>query len=135
MNIVVLDASAGAEIVAQTSTGRRLLALTPRDRAWWAPDHFHVEAAGALRRMLLKGLITEDRADAALHRLLRLPIRVASGRPLLEEAWKLRHNVILQDGIYVVLAHHLGAPLLTGDRKLAAAPSLPAQILHLSPAT
>jgi predicted nucleic acid-binding protein len=79
VNIVVLDASAGAEIVAQTGTGRRLLALTPRNRTWWAPDHFHVEATGAIRRRLMKGLIR-------------------------------------------------------GDRKLAGAPKLPIQVLHLSPA-
>jgi predicted nucleic acid-binding protein len=30
-----------------------------------------------------------------------------------------------QDGVYVVLAKHLNAPLLTGDRKLAGAPKLP----------
>jgi predicted nucleic acid-binding protein len=135
VSIVVLDASAGAEIVAQTGTGKRLLALTPRNRIWWAPDHFHVEATGALRRMLMKDLITEDRAEVALRRLLRLPIHIAAGRPLIAEAWTMRHNYIIQDGVYVVLAKHLNAPLLTGDRKLAGAPKLPIQVLHLSPAT
>lgn len=135
MNIVVLDASAGAELVAQTSLGRRLLALTPRERTWWAPDHFHVEAASAIRRMAMKGLISSDRADTALGRLLRLPIHIAAGRPLIAEAWTFRHNLIVQDAIYVVLAKHLDAPLLTGDRRLAAAPTIPVQVLHLSPAT
>ena len=62
MNAVVLDASAGAEIVARTTLGRGLLALVPDDRVWWVPDHFHVETAGALRRMLLKDLIDQRRA-------------------------------------------------------------------------
>lgn len=134
MNAVVLDASAGAEIVARTALGRRLLALAPRDRAWWVPDHFHVETAGALRRMLLSGLIDEPRAASALDRLLRLPASVARSAPLLAEAWRYRNNLIVHDAVYVVLAEHLGAPLLTGDRKMAGAPNLPVQVLYLSAA-
>ena len=48
------------------------LALAPRDRTWWVPDHFHVEAAAALRPMLLQGLIDDRRAGSALERLLAL---------------------------------------------------------------
>ena len=44
----------------------------------------------------------------------------------------LRKNIIIHDAVYVALARHLGAPLLTGDRRLAGAPNLPVQILHLS---
>ena len=131
MSAVVLDASAGAEIITRTAVGRSLLALAPRGRVWWVPDHFHVEAAGAVRRMLLKGLIDEQRASSALERLLALPVKVNRSRPLLKEAWAYRHNLILQDAVYVVLATHLDAPLLTGDKKLAKAPNLPIQILHL----
>lgn len=135
MNAVVLDASAGAEIVARTTLGRRLLALVPRDRTWWVPDHFHIETAGALRRMLLSGSIDEARASAALDRLLRLPASVARSVPLLADAWRLRNNLIVHDAVYVALAEHLDAPLLTGDRKLAGAPNLPVTVLHLSAAT
>ncbi len=134
MNAVVLDASAGAEIVARTAVGRRLLALAPRDREWWVPDHFHIEVAGALRRMLLRGLIDEARATSALTRVLRLPASVARSAPLLPEAWRYRNNLIVHDAVYVVLAEHLGAPLLTGDRKMASAPNLPVSVLHLSAA-
>jgi predicted nucleic acid-binding protein len=65
----------------------------------------------------------------------RLPVHIASGRPLIAEAWTLRNNLIIRDGVYVILAKHLNTPLLTGDRKLAGAPKLPIQVLHLSPAT
>ena len=129
---VVLDASAGAEIVVRSALGRRLLALAPHDRAWWVPDHFHVEAAGALRRMLLKNLIDESRANEALARLLALPVTVTRSQPLIAEAWTYRSNLIIHDAVYIVLAKHLAAPLLTGDRKMAGAPNLPVTILHIS---
>jgi predicted nucleic acid-binding protein len=132
VNPVVLDASAAAEIVARTTLGRRLLALAPRDRRWWVPDHFHVESAGALRRMLLNGLIDQTRADTALTRLLSLPVTVARSQLLIAEAWTYRQNLILQDAVYVVLAKHLGASVLTGGRKIAGAPNLPVRVLHIS---
>jgi predicted nucleic acid-binding protein len=96
------------------------------------PDHFHVETAGAVRRMLLRGIIDESRATAALVRLHRLPVMVARSEPLIDEAWSYRSNLIVQDAVYVVLARHLDAPVLTGDRKMAGAPNLPASILHIA---
>jgi predicted nucleic acid-binding protein len=61
---------------------------------------------------------------------LSQPVTVARSRPLLPEAWTLRHNLIVQDAVW--LARHLDAPLLTGDRRLANAPRLPVQVLHTS---
>jgi predicted nucleic acid-binding protein len=132
VSTVVLDASAGAGIVMRSALGRRLLSLAPRDRQWWVPDHFDVEAAGAVRRMLLRGVIDETRATSAIERLLTLRVVVSRSQPLISEAWTLRRNIIIHDAIYVALARHIGAPLLTGDRRLAGAPNLPIQILHLS---
>ena len=95
------------------------------------PDHFHVEATGAIRRMLLKGLIDEQRAASAVGNLLSLPVTVSRSRSLIAEAWALRRNLIVQDAVYIVLAKHLDAPLLTGDRRMAGAPNLPVRVLHL----
>ena len=134
MNAVVLDASAAAEIVVRTTIGRRLLALVPRDRTWWVPDHFHVETAGAIRRMLNNELVDVTRANAALERLLTLPVTVSRSQPLIAEAWTYRNNLIIHDAVYVVLARHLDAPLLTADRRIARAPQLPVRVLHISTA-
>ncbi|MGQ0825366.1 MAG: hypothetical protein ACT4OX_10130 [Actinomycetota bacterium] len=38
--------------------------------------------------------------------------------PLVAEAWALRHNVTVADGLQVVLARHLDAPLVTTDLRL-----------------
>ena len=45
-------------------------------------------------------------------------------RVLLHEDWSLRHNVSACDALYVALARRLACPLVTLDRRLAAAPHL-----------
>jgi predicted nucleic acid-binding protein len=42
--------------------------------------------------------------------------------PIVEAAWGLRHNVSLNDALYLALARTIGCPLLTFDRGLATAP-------------
>jgi predicted nucleic acid-binding protein len=132
VTIVVLDASAAAELVTRSALGRRLRKLAPPDATWWAPDHLYVEAAAAIRRLRLRGIITAERADAAIVRLLTLPVTVVRSKPLMREAWVMRDNLTVADAIYVVLARHVDGPLLTGDRHLARAPKLRITVLHLS---
>jgi len=84
--------------------------------------------------MLLKNFIDEPRATKALTRLMTLPVTVSRSHLLVPEAWTLRNNLIVQDAVYVVLARHLKAALLTGDQRLAAAPNLPIRVLHISAA-
>lgn len=60
MTPVVIDASAGAEIVMRTRRGQALARLLPGDVVGWVPDHFYVEVAGVLRRRLIvERVITE----------------------------------------------------------------------------
>jgi predicted nucleic acid-binding protein len=123
--VVVVDASAGAEIVAKTARGERLATLVPRGARRDIPDHFTVETAGVLRRWELSGKLTRDQAAAALSRLVRWPGYRYPLTPLLEEAWTYRHNLMIADALYVVLALRLNADLITGDLRLANAPNLP----------
>jgi hypothetical protein len=44
---VVIDASAGVEILANTAHGRGLARLLPTDAVGWVPEHFYVEVAGS----------------------------------------------------------------------------------------
>lgn len=120
---VVVDASAGVEIALRTTDGQRLVAHV-RGRIPHVPDVFYVEAAAALRRMENRGLLTATAAWDAVHHLHGWRARVAASRQLLFAAWTLRHNLTVPDAIYVVLARQLGAVLVTGDRRLAAAPRL-----------
>ena len=63
----------------------------------------------------------EDRADAALLDLARLPLRRIDHVGLLHRAWELRHNFSFYDGLYVALAEILDMPLVTLDRRLTRA--------------
>lgn len=90
----------------------------------WTVEHFHVEVAKVLRRAVLQKLIDDETATSRVLELTDWKLRVVRTRPLLAEAWKLRHNLIIHDALYVVLAHQLGATLVTGDRKLVNAPGV-----------
>lgn len=70
-----------------------------------------------------------------LRQLTTWPLRVAQVRSLFADAWRLRHNITFADATYVALAEHLGAPLLTGDHRLAEAPTLPVPVLRLPAGT
>lgn len=59
------------------------------------------------------------------------PLRVTQTRTLFADAWRRRASITFADGIYVVLAEHLGAPLLTDDRRLVKTPNLGVQALQL----
>lgn len=122
MTPLVIDASAGVELVLNTSIGRRLGArisgLDP-----WVPDLFYTEVGGVLRRMELAGTITVTRANLAIDRLLALRARRVDVKPLIRDVWALRHNITIADAVYVILARHLAAGLVTGDRRLARAPA------------
>ncbi len=72
----------------------------------------------------MNGRHTEAQVRVALDRLLDAPVRRVAVRRLISEAWLLRHNMTIADSLYVVLARHLGADLVTTDLKLANSPTL-----------
>lgn len=83
------------------------------------------------RRWDLNGVLTPDQISEAVRQLAAWPLRVAQVRSLFADAWRHRHNITFADATYVVLAEHLGAPLLTGDHRLASGPTLPVPVLRL----
>lgn len=123
MTDVVVDASAGVEMALRTQTGRQLSGRLAGGGVY-VSESFYTEAAGVLRRMLARGEITAERAQQALADLLALETHRVSVKPLISEAWELRHNVIVADAVYVVVARRFGCVLLTGDQRLAGAPNL-----------
>lgn len=80
-----------------------------------------VEVAQVLRRYAANGEIDNDRGRAALADLADLPLHRYPHDFLLPRVWELRSNLTAYDAVYVTLAEALGAPLLTRDRRLAAA--------------
>ena len=132
MTKVVVDASAGVEIAAETASGRALGRLLPASAELWVPEHFFAECGAVLRKWGNGDVLSTEQLEVAIERLLRLPVRRAQLRELFRDAWARRHNMTFGDALYVGLAVDIGAALLTGDHRLAAAPTMPVPVLHLS---
>lgn len=126
MSDVVIDASAGAEIVANTRRGRALARLVPPEAEGWVPEHFYSEVLGVIRRrVVVDGTLTEDQGRLAVEALTIWRLHRASTAPLVSAAWVYRHNMTAADALYVVLAEHLNAHFLSDDHNLLDGPTFP----------
>ena len=85
------------------------------------PSLCDVEVAAGLRRGVLRGLLSSERANAAIEDYLDLPVSRHGHRSLLVPILELRANFSVYDAAYVALAIRLGADLLTADAALARA--------------
>ena len=129
MTAVVIDASAGAEIVADTRRGRALARLIPAEAEGWVPEHFYAEVLGVIRRQtLITKTMSEPKGAAAIAGLRSWHLHRASVVPLIEAAWVYRHNMTAADAIYVALAEHLQADFLSDDHNLVEAPTFPSHV-------
>jgi predicted nucleic acid-binding protein len=119
---MVLDTSACLDIILDTAAGRvlREQALAG-DAVLAAPGLLWVEVGRVLWRKAAGGVLTHGAAGTALADFLDLGVIEAETGPLLVPAWHLRHNVTVQDGMFVALAEITGEPLLTTDLRLASA--------------
>lgn len=97
------------------------------------PELFYVACGAVLRRWDVNAILTPAQVASAVEALMSWPLWVTQVRTLWRDAWRLRANVTFADSVYAALAEHLGADLLTDDRKLAAAPTLPVRVLQLPP--
>jgi predicted nucleic acid-binding protein len=111
MKAFVIDASA-------VGTGSPL--ITEAD-ALFAPELIDLEVANLLRKSVLR--YEKDAAEASriLAAWAENDVVRFSHVPYLDTVWSLRHNITSYDAAYVALAMHLGAVLLTADRRLATA--------------
>jgi predicted nucleic acid-binding protein len=120
--VIVVDASVLAPVVADEGDDGRRFRERLRDETVIGPDLLRVEVVSVLRRHAANGSLTAEQADVAVDDLLAFPILVFPTAPLLDRAWQLRHNISVYDSCYVALAEAVEHPLLTADRRLAAAP-------------
>lgn len=120
--MIVLDASAAIEWIAQSAAGERVARwLFSPAQAIYAPQLLDVEVLQSLRRAVRAGEASPERAAAALQDFLDLPITRHPHEPLLWRIWDLRENLTAYDAASVALAEYLGAPLLTCDSRIRTA--------------
>lgn len=125
--MIVLDTSAALELLIADTPDPALAARVGADGDLHAPHLIDVEFLQALRRLVATGAVSEDRATDARADFADLALTRYPHEPLADRAWALRHTVSAYDGMFVALAELLGAPLVTCDRRLAAAPGLHAR--------
>lgn len=86
----------------------------------YAPDLVWPETLNTLRRMMLRGDLSDDRATQAALELSDVRLVCFSHAPSRERVWQLRHDLTAYDATYLALALGLDDPLLlTGDSALA----------------
>jgi predicted nucleic acid-binding protein len=127
--MIVIDASAVLETLLRTPNARAVEGrIFDPSETLHAPYLLDVEVAQVLRRYAANGEIDGERGRMALADLADFPLNRYPHEFLLPRIWDLRQNLTAYDAVYVALAEALDAPLLTCDRRLAAAPGHLARI-------
>jgi predicted nucleic acid-binding protein len=127
--VIVVDASALLEALLQTPAAAAIEArLFDDELPLHAPHLIDLEITQVLRRYAAIGQVDAARCQDALDDLQDYSLRRYQHDVLLPRVWELRHNLTAYDATYVALAEALDAPLLTRDRRLAAAPGHHARV-------
>lgn len=116
--MIVVDASAAVLGLLNDGDARAVLAA----ESLGVPHLADSEVANALRAQVARGSVAESDARLALDRWGELGVTRYPAVGLLDRIWELRSSVTAYDATYVALAEATGCALLTGDRRLAAAP-------------
>lgn len=87
------------------------------------PDVLIFETIAVLRRLRLRGELSERRGRGAIADLADVPLELFASLPLRDRVWQLKENLTTADALFVALAERLDEPLLTRDAPLAAAAS------------
>ena len=128
--MIVLDASAVIELLVDSERGRLVdRHLEEADGRAHSPGLLDLEVAQVLRRWEDAGGLGPTRGRATVEILADLPIRRHPVRALLPRVWDLRANLTAYDAAYVALAEALACPLVTFDRRIAAAPGHDARVV------
>jgi predicted nucleic acid-binding protein len=119
--MIVLDASALADfLLGREAALEAILEALSNHPSLHAPELVEPETLSVLRRHVLSGSLSVERADAAVQDLAALRLAHHPHAPLRERVWALRDSLTTYDATYLALAEALPDPvLITGDGGLA----------------
>ena len=117
---LIVDASAMVDLLVGSPLAKPIETRL-RGHSLHAPAHFDAEVLSALGRLQRSGQMSVRQTSSRIGRVASAPIERHLLPPLLEGAWKRRHDVRLVDALYVELAKNLQATILTTDSGLASA--------------
>ncbi len=126
--MLVVDSSAVLAALAARYPAAGLVERLAEDGDLHAPHLIDTEVLHALRRMLRRGQISDERAHDARTDYAELTLVRYPHEPLNDRVWELRENLTAYDATFVALAEALDVPLVTCDARLAAAPGHRARI-------
>ena len=126
--MIVVDTSAIMAALAGRPHIPELTELLARDADLHAPHLIDVEFLHALRRLVLTGQLSGDRADDARTDFADMSIIRYPHVPLADRIWALRDNVSAYDAAFVALAEVLDVPLITCDKHMARGTAHRAQV-------
>lgn len=125
----VVDASVLVSVVSDSGPvggdARRALA----GLSLCALDFTDIEVLSGLRGRWLRAELRAPDLDAAVAGYVTMPLVRYPTRPLGRRIVELGHNLSAYDAGYVALAESLGAPLITADARLAAAPGISCDVV------
>jgi predicted nucleic acid-binding protein len=126
---IVVDASVLADALCGSGAVADAARDALRERRWAAPEHLHVETFSVIRGRTLGGKLSPEAGARAVRRLAAVVVEAVPSVRLIDRMWQLRHNLSGYDAAYVAAAELLAVPLVTGDRRVAAAPGLRCRIV------
>ena len=120
--MLVVDTSAVVGALVVHPPNQALVQRLSVDGDLHAPHLLDVELLHTLRRLVLAGQLSEDRAADVRTDFADLAVVRYGHAPLADRVWELRNNLTAYDATFVSLAEALQVPLVTCDARLAGAP-------------
>jgi predicted nucleic acid-binding protein len=121
----VVDASALVRgvVAGSDDASEWISALEAGHHRGLGPDLVWAEVASALTNAVRARIMTAEQGRESLRLLLRVPLETRPLAPLADAAFavSLERGLSAYDAFYVALAEAAEAPLVTADRRLAAA--------------
>jgi predicted nucleic acid-binding protein len=118
--LIVADASALIDLLLESEVRTRLeQRLLSGEESLHTPHVVDLEVAHTLRRLVLTGVLSSERAEVALADMADLQLNRYPHVELVPRVWELRDTLTAYDAAYVALAEALEATLVTRDARLA----------------